>query len=143
MVGDISDTSYVSYVDIHSGLYASVCGVGLLWVSWVVDVYDVPSLIPCFTHCRLLLVWFITSCFKCSLGALVHVAIASPLLAPVSTVGKLRLVVVAVQGAPQFETKFVVRVSFPSCPDNHSSPALAVVGLAFGFAIPTPTSLGP
>ena len=39
--------------------------------------------------------------FQELLGALVHVAITSPLLAPVSTVGKLRLVVVAVQGAPR------------------------------------------
>jgi hypothetical protein len=39
-------------------------------------------------------------CFKSYSGAFVPVAITSPLPAPVSTVGKLRLVVVAVQGAP-------------------------------------------
>jgi len=44
--------------------------------------------------------WFIPIVLLVSRGAFVHVAFASP--APVSTVGKSRLVVVAVQGAPLF-----------------------------------------
>ena len=68
--------------------------------SWEVDVYGVTSFIPVFYT---LLVTTSVICY----GFVLRVTRGhwymwrTPLLAPVSTVGKTRLVVVAVQGAPQ------------------------------------------
>src|SRR5437588_4659609 len=69
-------------------------------MSWVVDIYGVTSFIPVF-YTLLVTTGVIRYGFVLRVTQGHWYMWRTPLLAPVSTVGKTRLLVVAVQGAPR------------------------------------------